>query len=411
MVDPDVVQLCLHCARGVPKMDLVGHADPYIAVHYPPSTTKPYFKTSTQKSTADPVWEDDVRIFIYSSADCNVLLKLFDEDFAKDELIGSVLIDLREEAKHAVIRVPGAKECSIEYSIERQALIAKSANQRESNKPQTDPMRTRMLEFFEQHCPDRIPQIDGLLAMGSDFNERQYCMALYDELGVPVNQRRFAPDFEARLTKFYQKYSPEKVEGVTAACDNLWKKSSEQSAWSDLFAKYLVSPTDRTAYLPAESTPPAPSAPLPLGWTPNTGCITAWITSFADYDKNKSGTISRKELRAMLRERGGSISPEQTKEIIDRADSNNSGTIEVPEFIGSMMGGTVTAAMVHELAELPPHLLRVTLRSIDSDGNGTLTAKEIGRFMRALGLSVNETALKQRYKFREFQGFLQTFSS
>ncbi len=249
-----VVNLTIHRAHGVPKMDLVGHADPYIAVHYPPPPTGPkvqraqkaYFTTSTQKSTADPVWNQTAHFFLSNSASMYALLELLDEDFVKDELIGSVLIDLREEAKHAVIRVPGTKECCIEYSIEREGgAVQKRVPPAASHvRPQ---QRDRILEFFEKHCPDRIPQIDGLLAMGSNFNERQYCMALYDELGVPVNERRFAPDFEARLTKFYQKHDPAK--DLSKMFDLVWTRFSEDEFWSKVFQKFGVPEECQSCYL------------------------------------------------------------------------------------------------------------------------------------------------------------------
>ena len=421
----------LHGASDVPKMDIIGHADPYLVAYYPPradgASDAPVHRTRTVKSTASPQWEESFDIVQAEGNGSKVQLLLFDEDVVSDELIGSLTIDLLEECSRAMAPLPKSA-CRIAYSVRRSELAPSAPNPAPHAvppPPEKALMKRRLVAFFEKYCPERLVQVPSILSLGSDFCERDYFTALYREFNPSPADMRFRPDFSARLTSFYRKYAPQKSSAdVAFSVDAMWASESpkfadEEAVWDVLFRKYGTPEPDQLVYytgrVPCEGVAEqSASPPLPLGWTPNDGVLEKWIKSFAEYDANKSGTISRKELTKLLHERGSHATPAEVKAIVARADANNSGTIEVNEFICSMVGGTVTAEMVHELAQLPPQLLRVTLRSIDRNGDGVLTVKEITHFMRGLGIDASSQLRskqdhKEKYSFAEFTAFLAGF--
>jgi Ca2+-binding EF-hand superfamily protein len=412
------VKITIHRAVDVPKMDFMGHADPYVRVLFPAGDCRACLclKTSTVKSCATPVWEESV-VLSFDAGHHKAALELYDEDITSDELIGKLTVDLREDVSRAKFKVEGAKNasCAMEISVERlvkppSSTAAAAEEEKLAKRTTNNSVLARMTLFVSEHCPSRMEEIPALLSMGSDFNERSYCMALYDEQGVPVTARRFSPTFEERLVKFYQAFDAGKTDSVPDQLDAAWAKLlSEEDVWGKLFAKYSVPAEMQAVYqLPERQQQPnvrPGAAVLPLAWEPHASAT--WISAFAEYDRNKSGTISKKELNRMLTERG--VKSESAAEIIARADANNSGTIEVPEFIRSMVHGSVTKEMVHEFGDLPAHLLIIFLRSVDSNGSGDLSAKEVERFMKALGVPVARESLKANYTFKQFQEYLKNF--
>jgi Ca2+-binding EF-hand superfamily protein len=154
---------------------------------------------------------------------------------------------------------------------------------------------------------------------------------------------------------------------------------------------------------------PEPALSMPTTWKQKSGCILTWVQAFAALDPERTGVITLAQLEAHLVE-ASKLTSEQAKKIVSFTDDNKSGCIEVAEFVKCMLRGQVTPEMVQEFSELPQDLTKLTLRSMDANGDGTLSAEEIGRFFTTLGLKLRDGAVPGKLTYGEFGSFLAGFS-
>ena len=76
--------------RGLPKMDTLGKADPYVSIN----TGNKKFKTQVIKNCLDPDWEDATYTVMISDENAEVVFKVFDDDMMRDEEIGRCSVGL-----------------------------------------------------------------------------------------------------------------------------------------------------------------------------------------------------------------------------------------------------------------------------------------------------------------------------
>ncbi|XP_039052034.1 probable calcium-binding protein CML17 [Hibiscus syriacus] len=104
---------------------------------------------------------------------------------------------------------------------------------------------------------------------------------------------------------------------------------------------------------------------------------------FQSYDRNKDGSLTQLELGSLLRSLGLNPSSDQVEALIEKADANNNGLVEFPEFV------TIVAPelMLEEKSPYSEEQLKLLFKLFDSDGNGFITAAELAQSMEKLGLS------------------------
>ena len=96
---------------------------------------------------------------------------------------------------------------------------------------------------------------------------------------------------------------------------------------------------------------------------------------FAMYDKNKSGSVKRKELGAILRTLGQMPTEDELTEFFHEADADNSGTVEFPEFV------TLMAKRRRD----PEEDMRLAFEAFDENGDKLISRDELRKFVSNVG--------------------------
>ena len=107
-----------------------------------------------------------------------------------------------------------------------------------------------------------------------------------------------------------------------------------------------------------------------------------WTEAFRVIDKNENGEICWRELKRASVDAGIFMTKEDAIAGIAKGDKNNSGSIDLEEFIQQM------SERQHEM-KAPPALTEAAIREVfkiyDQNGDGFITKSEIMKGMRALG--------------------------
>ncbi|KAL4438491.1 hypothetical protein ABPG77_000139 [Micractinium sp. CCAP 211/92] len=100
-------------------------------------------------------------------------------------------------------------------------------------------------------------------------------------------------------------------------------------------------------------------------------------------DKDGSGSIDLHELRQVLRALGQFPTPVELAELMERMDANRNGVVEFEEFAEAMMGAAADEEAERQLREV-----QEVFALFDVDGSGSLSAEEVQRSLRILGVSL-----------------------
>jgi len=100
-----------------------------------------------------------------------------------------------------------------------------------------------------------------------------------------------------------------------------------------------------------------------------------WIV----FDTDGSGSLSVKEIGDVMRDLGMSASDETIQAMVDEADEDNSGSIEFGEF-KRMLGKNADTEDTSNVVK--------AFKSLDRDGDGSMSAKELRHVMSNLGESL-----------------------
>lgn len=113
-------------------------------------------------------------------------------------------------------------------------------------------------------------------------------------------------------------------------------------------------------------------------------------TAFDMFDKDGSGSIDIHELAQVLKSLGQYPTPVELAELMERMDTNRNGVVEWEEFSEALVGQAQDEETEQQLREV-----QEVFALFDADGSGALSAAEVQRALRILGvtLSADEVAL------------------
>eukprot|EP00095_Tigriopus_kingsejongensis_P006271 maker-scaffold990_size72856-snap-gene-0.17 protein:Tk06271 transcript:maker-scaffold990_size72856-snap-gene-0.17-mRNA-1 annotation:"Calmodulin" len=110
--------------------------------------------------------------------------------------------------------------------------------------------------------------------------------------------------------------------------------------------------------------------------------IARLIEAFHIQDKDQDGFISTKELGQVLHNLGQNPTEAELQDLAYAMDTNESGTIDLPEFLNMMAIKMAEINTEEEIME--------AFKIFDRDGNGLITARELRNVMANLGESLTE---------------------
>ncbi|XP_058524887.1 calmodulin-like protein 5 [Ochotona princeps] len=99
--------------------------------------------------------------------------------------------------------------------------------------------------------------------------------------------------------------------------------------------------------------------------------------AFTKFDKDGNGTISVKELDAVMQLLGHKLSEEELKALIARVDQDGDGAISFQEFLAEMVKRLKAAAHGQDL--------RKVFQAFDQNGDGHITVEELKQAIAKLG--------------------------
>ncbi|CAF3318729.1 unnamed protein product [Rotaria socialis] len=108
--------------------------------------------------------------------------------------------------------------------------------------------------------------------------------------------------------------------------------------------------------------------------------------AFDLFDRNRSGDISKKELKKVLKTLGIKANEKELQALINQMDADGSGKIDFNEF-KAVMGNKYFSR--HSTANL-----EAAFSSFDSDGNGFLTIDELQNVMSRMGRHMTLSEIK-----------------
>lgn len=106
----------------------------------------------------------------------------------------------------------------------------------------------------------------------------------------------------------------------------------------------------------------------------------AYREAFDLFDKDRSGAISKNELRTVMQNLGMNPSDKDLMDMIDEHDTDKSGQIEFEEFCKMMC----RAKQEDESGDNTENL-KAAFRTFDKDGSGFISADELRQVMTQLG--------------------------
>jgi len=118
--------------------------------------------------------------------------------------------------------------------------------------------------------------------------------------------------------------------------------------------------------------------------------ITKYREAFLQIDTNNDGTITLEEVQSVLVADG--MSPDEVRELFEKADSDHSGCIDYSEFL---------AATVSQEEYLDEQACREAFASFDRDGSGSISLKELEAALSdgsLAGAKLNESRIREMLK-------------
>ncbi|KAI3424476.1 hypothetical protein D9Q98_010026 [Chlorella vulgaris] len=106
--------------------------------------------------------------------------------------------------------------------------------------------------------------------------------------------------------------------------------------------------------------------------------------AFNMFDKDSSGSIDVSELKLVLRAMGQFPTPTELAELMQRMDADGNGEVDFQEFVNAMAGQQEEDELGDQLQELQD-----VFSLFDADGSGQLSADELQRALKILGVSMS----------------------
>jgi len=105
--------------------------------------------------------------------------------------------------------------------------------------------------------------------------------------------------------------------------------------------------------------------------------MSAYRDTFAIFDKDGNGEITATELGEVMRSLGQNPSESELQDMINEVDADNSGTVDLEEFLQMMAHQPKSVDLETEL--------RAAFRVFDKDNSGTISASELRQVMSSIG--------------------------
>ncbi|XP_062503825.1 uncharacterized protein LOC134180645 [Corticium candelabrum] len=115
--------------------------------------------------------------------------------------------------------------------------------------------------------------------------------------------------------------------------------------------------------------------------------------AFKLFDKDGNGSISRKELGAVMKSLGLKPTEDEMKAMIESADTNANESLDLDEFLQLMSEAT-----------RPDKELREAFKEFDKDGNGVITPDELRSVMKSMGEKLTDSELDEMIKKADKSG-------
>ncbi|TRY79097.1 hypothetical protein TCAL_11703 [Tigriopus californicus] len=118
--------------------------------------------------------------------------------------------------------------------------------------------------------------------------------------------------------------------------------------------------------------------------------------AFDEFDKDRSGSISTKELLFVMRSIGQNPTEDEIQDLIMESDLNGDGTIDFKEFLAMMKRKSAETDQTEALRE--------AFRIFDKDRSGFIEAKEIFSVTSTLGQALSKEELNAFMKEADLNG-------
>merc|ERR1712137_950592 len=114
-------------------------------------------------------------------------------------------------------------------------------------------------------------------------------------------------------------------------------------------------------------------------------------SAFKLFDKDDDGRVSARELGAIMRSLGHPLAENELQQIINEADEDNNGTIELDEFLSMMSRRMNVGDSVEEE-------IKAVFQQFDKNNDGMISAAELHYVMNIMGESPTEQDIEAMMK-------------
>jgi len=118
--------------------------------------------------------------------------------------------------------------------------------------------------------------------------------------------------------------------------------------------------------------------------------------AFALFDKDGDGSITSKELGEVMKNLGQTPTEDDLKDLVNEVDGDGDGTIDFEEFV-IMMSKTIN---IEESGEE----FREVFDLFDKNGDGKISAQELGEVMKTLGEDLSEEEVNNMIREGDING-------
>lgn len=124
--------------------------------------------------------------------------------------------------------------------------------------------------------------------------------------------------------------------------------------------------------------------------------------AFDIFDKNKDGCITKDELKSVMLSLGLNPSETEIMDMIDSADIDKNGVIDIEEFMSLMPALTPATGADYKRASAQGYQksvneeyeLRRAFEEFDENGDGFISPEELNRVMRSIGETLTSDEIK-----------------
>merc|ERR1711872_224991 len=151
------ISITVHKARDIEKKGMMGKADPYVVLLYGDQQAK----SKTIKNNHNPEWEYTAKFQIKPENTDSISISVFNEDFGKDDTLGSATLDLRSVQGYKTLKnrwIPLLNCKSGEVLVSAEFLTLSDIPK------ESQPMQKKIdapEQIVEESKAQKIPEVNG----------------------------------------------------------------------------------------------------------------------------------------------------------------------------------------------------------------------------------------------------------